>query len=225
MTFKISFGLFNWGGLVTIVPVIIGFVLGTLISKRYFKLTSNKRIAYMVGYSALMLAVSFAATMFIPLCVFGWAGRVLFAVIMAALCGLSPFLVKRTDYYNDMLNAILGFRDFLRDARRDELETLLKDDPQYYYDILPYANVLGVSQIWSDKFKDLTVEPPVHIRSYRGVDFFDIYIMSRMMSSVHSSLDYTPPRSSGGSFSSGGFGGGGGGFSGGSFGGGGGGRW
>ena len=164
--------------------------------------------------------------MLIPMCVMGWAVRIPFIIAVGGLSGVAPFLIKRTDWYNEQLNSILGFRNFLRDARKDELETLLKDDPQYYYDILPYANVLGVSKIWSDKFKDMTVEPPEYIRSYRSFTFFDFYIFHRITSTVGRGLSYVPPKVSSGSFSSGGsFGGGGGGFSGGSFGGGGGGRW
>ena len=98
---------------------------------------------------------------------------------------------------------------------------LLAEDPQYYYDILPYANVLGVSEIWADKFKDLTMDPPEYYRG-RGISMFDIFLLSRISTNVGRSLTYVPSKSSGRSFSGKGFGGGGG-FGG--FGGGGGGRW
>jgi hypothetical protein len=55
---------------------------------------------------------------------------------------------KRTDYGNKMLGKILGFKHFLEVAEKDKLETLFANDPQYFYTILPYTYVLGVSNTW-----------------------------------------------------------------------------
>lgn len=215
--------MFNLLGVLCGVPVIIFTVSGMFISKYYFKLDGTKRNALMIGHFVLALAVSFAVTLVIPLDVTSWLERVFLAVFMGGTAAVAPFIRVRTPEYNEMLNSILGFRDFIRDAKKDELETLLAEDPQYYYDILPYANVLGVSDIWQDKFAGIALEPPTYYRSYRH-DVFDIIIIHNLTRSVGMSLTCVP-KSSGGSFSSHSSGGGGGGFSGGSFGGGGGGRW
>lgn len=215
--------MFNLIGLVCVVPAAISAAIGTLISKYYFKLNKTKRNAFIIGHFVLILAVSFAVTLVVPLDVMGWLERIVLAVTMGGTAAIAPFIRVRTPEYNEMLNSILGFRDFLRDAEKEKLEMLIADDPQYYYDILPYANVLGVSDIWKDKFKDIALAPPTYYRSYRG-GVFDIFVIHSLTRSVGSSLTYVP-KSSGGSFSSHSGGGGGGGFSGGSFGGGGGGRW
>lgn len=55
---------------------------------------------------------------------------------------------------------MLGFKEFIKAAEKDRLEMLLEEDPEYYYHVLPYAQVLHVSKIWINKFKDLTVPPP-----------------------------------------------------------------
>ena len=226
LTWTIAPMFFNIAAIATVIPVVVAYALGSVIANYYYKLSEKKRAGAIFGYAVLIALLTFGVSMLIPMCVMGWAVRIPFIIAVGGLSGVAPFLIKRTDWYNEQLNSILGFRNFLRDARKDELETLLKDDPQYYYDILPYANVLGVSKIWSDKFKDMTVEPPEYIRSYRSFTFFDFYIFHRITSTVGRGLSYVPPKVSSGSFSSGGsFGGGGGGFSGGSFGGGGGGRW
>ena len=42
------------------------------------------------------------------------------------------------------LNEIIGFKNFIKLAEKNQLEKMLEQDPQYYYHILPYAQVLGV---------------------------------------------------------------------------------
>ena len=146
--------------------------------------------------------------------------------------------IAKTDQYTDLLGRVLGFRDFIRTAEIDKLNELVEDDPQYFYHIMPYAYVFGLSNKWIKNFEDLPVTAPHWYRGPRGFDRFDYYMMGRMMSDCSSSVSNNiviPHASSGGSgggWSSGGgsswSGGGGfsgGGFSGGGAGGGGGGGW
>jgi len=48
---------------------------------------------------------------------------------------------------------------FLVAAEKQRFEMLLGENPDYYYDILPYAQVLGVSKIWQSKFDRLLYSP------------------------------------------------------------------
>lgn len=223
---RIGLWMLNLAGFLTLIPVVLSAVIGSLLAKQFFKLDIKKRKIFLVGYSVLAIMLSFAVALSVPFDVMMWPERIVFALCLGIASAMAPFLLVRTDYYNEQLNAILGFRDFLRDAEKDRLETLLADDPQYYYNILPYANVLGVSDIWEDKFKNITLEPPTYYRSYRG-SVFSYLVIRSISHDIGSKLTYTPPKVSAGSFSGGSFGGGGGGggFSGGSFGGGGGGSW
>ncbi len=148
--------------------------------------------------------------------------------------------IAKTDQYTDLLGRVLGFRDFIRTAEIDKLNELVEEDPQYFYHVMPYAYVFGLSNKWIKNFEDLPVTAPNWYRGPRDFDRFDYYMMGRMMSDCSSSVSNNiviPHASSGGSgggWSSGGGGGsswsGGGGFSGGGFsgggaGGGGGGGW
>lgn len=67
---------------------------------------------------------------------------------------------KDSAYREEALIPLLGFKDFILQAEKDRLETLLTDDPEYYYHVLPYAQVLHVSDIWIHKFADILVVPP-----------------------------------------------------------------
>ena len=56
---------------------------------------------------------------------------------------------------------------------------LINDDPNYFYDVLPYAQVLNVTNTWTDKFKDITLIPPSWYKSTAKFTFnvlFDILI-------------------------------------------------
>jgi len=149
--------------------------------------------------------------------------------------------IAKTDTYTDLLGRVLGFRDFIKTAELDKLNELVEEDPQYFYHIMPYAYVFGLSNKWIKNFEDLPVTPPHWYHGTRGWDHMDYYMMGRMMSDCSSSVSNSIviPQApsgghSGGGWSSGGGGGsswsGGGGFSGGGFsgggaGGGGGGGW
>jgi len=143
--------------------------------------------------------------------------------------------IAKTDSHTDLLGRILGFRDFIKTAEVDKLNELVEQDPEYFYHIMPYAYVFGLSKKWIKNFENIPIVTPNWYRSARGFDSFDYYMMGRMMSdcsaSVGNNIVIPSAPSGGGSFGGGGgswSGGGGfsgGGFSGGGAGGGGGGGW
>ena len=150
----------------------------------------------------------------------------------------SVIAIAKTDTYTDLLGKILGFRDFIKTAELDKLNELVEQDPQYFYHIMPYAYVFGLSNKWIKNFENIPIITPDWYRSDHGMTNFDYYMMGRMMGDCSASVgsNITLPTSSGGGFggfsggSSGGGWSGGGGFSGGGFsgggaGGGGGGGW
>ena len=223
VTLSVSARLFNFGGFLVVLPVFISALLGALINRYWFKLPQHKRRLYIALYSAVTVLLSVAVMFIIPTDAMSWWGKIPFALLLGGAAAIAPFITVRSEYYTEQLNSVMGFRDFIRDAEKERLEQLLEENPQYYYDILPYANVLGVSDIWADKFKDITVPPPAYYTSTHSV-LFDIFMFRSITRSIGRSISAVP-KSNSGSFSSGGGFGGGGGFSGGSFGGGGGRSW
>ena len=132
-------------------------------------------------------------------------------------------LPKRTPYGNEMLGKISGFKNFLETTEKEKLEVMVMQDPLYFYNILPYTYVLGISDRWINKFESINLQEPDW---YSGNTNFNTYNFGRFidktMNSASSAMR-SSPSSSGGSSSSGGFSGGG--SSGGGSGGGGGGSW
>ena len=147
------------------------------------------------------------------------------AVLATALLGLiASFIDKRTAQGTEWMGKICGFRDFLVLAERDKLVTLVEQDPAYFYNILPYAWVLNVSNKWAKKFETIAIQPPTWYYGHTGM-FYPVMFMNDLnhsMNAMQSTMSSRPSSSSGGS-GGGGFSGGG--FSGGGGGGGGGGSW
>ena len=130
-------------------------------------------------------------------------------------------LPKRTQFGNEMLGKIAGFKNFLELVEKPKLEAMVMENPSYFYDILPFTYVLGLSDKWIEKFENITIQPPDWYRSNTTFNtiMFGHFMTSTMRSSSVAMASRPQSRSGGG----GGFSGGG--FSGGGLGGGGGGSW
>lgn len=133
------------------------------------------------------------------------------------------YLPKRTKYGNEMLGKLKGFKNFLETVEKEKLESLVMENPNYFYDILPYTYVLGVSDKWIKKFESISLQAPSWYDSSNSFDIssFNRFINSTM-TSAQGAMTSSPSSSSGGSSSGGSSGGG---SSGGGSGGGGGGSW
>lgn len=125
------------------------------------------------------------------------------------------YLPKRTPYGTEMLGKIKGFKNFLETAEKDKLEAMVEQNPTYFYDILPFTYVLGVSDKWIKKFETISMQAPSW---YDSPNAFNISSFNSFMNTTTASaskaMSSSPASSSpstGGGFSGGGSGGGGGG--------------
>lgn len=144
---------------------------------------------------------------------------VVFAVTTLLVLLVGWFRVD-TEYRTQMMGRLLGFREFIETAEKPYLEQLQADDPAYFYKVLPYAMVFGLSDLWADHFKGISLEQPDWYESSTP-------LMNHMMANnlCHGLCDMTDSAISTISHSESSGGSGGGGFSGGGGGGGGGGSW
>ena len=101
-------------------------------------------------------------------------------------------IMGRKTEYGEMISArVKGFRDFLVTAEKDKLESLVEQNPHYFYDILPYTYVLNISKKWVKKFEDIKM-PEVDMGSYN-------YSSDVSFHSIFDDVYYPAPTSSGGS--------------------------
>ena len=218
----------NAWGFLMFLPVIVLAPLGGYIVQTELKWTKAKKIGYVVLLFALAAVAAAVYGIFTPAYVFPVWARFVVGILTAGTMAVSALYRRRTREYAETLGGIVGFRDYIRLAEKDKMETMLEENPSFYYDILPYAQVLGVSDIWTDKFAGLSMQPPYWAMNTH-VSLFDVYVIHSLLRSTSATLSHSfhslpqGASGSGGGFGGGGFGGGGGGgFGGGGFGGGGG---
>ena len=147
-----------------------------------------------------------------PLYLAAYVTGIVCVFIMVMMMKVMP---KRSVYGNELLGKIKGFKNFLELAEKPKLEELVMQDPAYFYNILPYTYVLGVSDKWIKKFEVIALQAPDW---YAGSTAFNMVtfgsFMNATMTSASSAMSSSPSSSggsSGGGSSGGGSGGGGGG--------------
>ncbi len=143
-------------------PVLVG-LLFSFVSQFFLRCDNNKRIdpkksfAYRVAGIAAGLVISVAYV----LSHVGTSLSLWSVALSGGLTVLLLYLLPRIRCYTEYGAYIIprseGFRQFLSTAEKDRLEMLLDENPNYYFDVLPYAHALRVSDIWKEKFDHLKV--------------------------------------------------------------------
>ena len=158
--------------------------------------------------------------------------RFYFIILSIILFITIAHLEYRTKKGREILGKLNGLKRYIELAEKDRLEALVKDDPKIFYHILPYAYVLGVSDIYIKKFENIPIASPEFVVSTSPIStLLTISFLNRNLNIISQGLaSYLPSVSKSiiktvgsATLSSGGHIGRGGGFSGGGFGGGGGG--
>ena len=67
---------------------------------------------------------------------------------------------QRTETGRLWLGQVLGFKNFIEKAEKDRILALVNENPQYFFNILPYAYVLGVTDKWAKNFESIAIEQP-----------------------------------------------------------------
>jgi uncharacterized membrane protein YgcG len=147
------------------------------------------------------------------------------AALATVLLGVfAALILKRTPKGTQWLGKIQGFEEFITLAEKGRIEKLVEENPNYFYNILPYAYVLNITDRWIKQFESIAIAPPDWYDGY-GAQFSPALFLGSLngaMTTIQSNMTVTPSSSGG---SSGGSGFSGGGSSGGGGGGGGGGSW
>ena len=81
-------------------------------------------------------------------------------ICIAILLIFAKIMPKKTPYGNEILGKIRGFKKFLETVEKPQLESLVAQNPDYFYDILPYAYALGVFDLWINKFENISLRAP-----------------------------------------------------------------
>ena len=182
------------------------------------KYVSKKKVSSILLKSYLLLVYIVVNFIFLKYSELPASSMILTFLVSIMGFVLSGLVIKRTSYGKDILAQIEGFRNFMEVAEKERLEALLEDDPYYFYNTLPYAQVLGVTKKWIDKFDGISMNQPDYYDTYYPMrDIYAINMLNSSLNNVTSTVSksaYSPSSSDG--FDGGGFSGGGGGGGGGS---------
>lgn len=226
-------------------PFILVLIGTALISSSYDRRHSSARVKSVGKFMGGLVVCAIAAFITVALCMAAYSDRrmigILVGLVATGSLGVAIFfqvyMWARTKENALIYGKVLGFRNFIATAEHQRLVALSEENPEYYYSIMPYAMVMGMSVAWAKKFENLKVPQP---EWYQGTEVADLgravwysnimnncsrqfVTASSMIPDVADAVDSGGFFTGGGGFSGGGFGGGG--FSGGGFGGGGGGAW
>lgn len=215
---------------VSIAIVCAAVVLGLMtIKDQKLTLSKKKYFWYQVPLFLILIGIYIPCVIFL----FDIYTDPLLTSIFVPVFGLLSVLLimnlnTRKEGKNKEVGRVFGLRTFILVTEQDRLKMLAEENPELFFDVLPYAYVLGISNVWIEKFKTIDVQSPDWYVSNNNI--VDVYITARILSSMNSmnsvvihSIAQTTAKTASkiGKI----FGGKGGGFSGGGFGGGGGGRW
>lgn len=218
--FNVGGGYAYMFGVLTIIPIaLVWFIAYISENYRYKWKRSARVVAYLSQWVIMAVALLIFRFAFAQHFMTEYETLILCGVTFVATMVTLPCLSRREKYVEE-LGQILGFKDFIVCTEEDKIKFMLEENPELFYKVLPYAQVLGVTDAWEDKFKNIVLEPPTY---YVGADasFFDYLIFRQCMISAMRTAVQPPVNET--KVGRSGFGGGFGGFGGGGFGGGGGG--
>ena len=200
-------------GFAYLLPIAVLLFSGFLCENYRYKWKKSRRVWIWIG------SLAFAALM-LTLWVFTLAHHIMteYEMLLTGLTAIgctlitSSALSRREEYCNE-LGQILGFKDFIVYTEEDKIKEMLEINPELYYKVLPYAQVLGVTNEWENKFASLVLTPPAWCVGSR-MTVFDYMLLHRCVSRSMASAMQAPRNNggvgrSGGGGSFGGFGGGG----------------
>lgn len=190
----------------------------------WFSAKRSTRTGQLIGW-AIGTAVLYLIVVALSIGMFG-VYAFLPAVASLIITFLAPQFRVWTDKGAEWAGRILGLKNFIQTVELDKLKMMVEENPSYFYNVLPYAYVLGVTDKWSKQFESLAIEPPSWYYGYGYSNFSTVLFTSMLVNHMiyTQTAMMARPNTNSGSFG-GGSGFGGGGFSGGGFGGGGGGGW
>lgn len=142
----------------TTLQVILAIVLGLLGAISAWTTQSGIYKLHVRGKIATYIGLGFALIWILVGVIAGQVTIALCAVLAQLVAGFAAaYGGMRSDLGRRQAGRILGLRAYLKKAPREELEQMLDDNPDYFFELMPYAIALGVDGAFSRQFGNLAV--------------------------------------------------------------------
>ncbi|MFR9255301.1 MAG: DUF2207 family protein [Merdibacter sp.] len=120
----------------------------TLEAKQFFA-----RMSVLIIVACILLAINSVTLYLYGIAM--WALVIyLFVTIVLFFCML--YMDKRTRKGNEWKAEILGIREFIETVEPEQLKERFQENPKLFTELLPFAYVLGLADIWGKKFERLS---------------------------------------------------------------------
>ena len=143
---------FGSGGIICgVIIFAISTIFSNICNKVYIQKKLKAIILYIVGIVLfLIFALLNLVYSFTNLYVLGLITITTFLCLLTYI--LCPFLEYRTKEGQFVVGRLLGLKKYLEVTEKEKIEMLIKENPEYFYNIIPYAYVLNVSNEWIENY-------------------------------------------------------------------------
>ena len=147
-----------------LVIIIVSFqILSIKIIKKTFYTKTVKILKLITSLGILFVFNVFSFILFIPIVLADkiyFLGYILGLIYIITMLVLSKSKSKKTIFENNVVINLQELKNFIKKPNRKELETLVRQNQNYFYIILPYAYCLGLSQKWKEEFQNIPINNP-----------------------------------------------------------------
>lgn len=97
-------------------------------------------------------------------------------VLSMVIACIASTMRDRTRYGNKMLNKINAYKTYLIECDSTVIEKEFKENKNCIYEVLPYTLVLGITDTWVEKFRDMKLTKPKWYVSKDAFNLDEFYI-------------------------------------------------
>ena len=142
----------------TTLQVILSILLGLLGIFSAWAIQGGAYKIHVRGKIPLYISTAFSLIWILVGVIAGQVLIALLAVLAQILAGLAAaYGGKRSDLGRQQAGQILGLRHHLRHIPREELASLMENNPDYFFEMIPYAIALGTDTRFARTFGNMNV--------------------------------------------------------------------
>lgn len=172
-----------------LLPVVMVISIPSL-AALYRRVRTKRSSGKLFGTAALAVLYVVAAIWYMEIICFGpngFGNESVTTLLLILLCA-APFIIgsmRSRSQWNSTVNSRFGkFREFMENADEETLRMLMAEDPEYFFAVMPYAYLFGMTKRWARNFQEIDVSYPKWFKSdirYKSGQVFDVVTMSSMI--------------------------------------------
>ena len=146
---------FGNGGIPSIVLGVLIFLISTFFSSVANRMYLQKKLKIFILYIVGIVLFLILASLNLIFSINDLYVTILIAIV-SLLCLITYILCPLMEYHNKegkkVIGQLLGLKEYLEIAEKERLEALIQEESKHFYDVIPFAYVLNVSNKWIEKY-------------------------------------------------------------------------